>query len=195
MEYNIIIAGTGGQGTVLAGKLLSTPAIKKGLFARTSETIGMAQRGGSVTSHVRFSDNDDAVPSPILGQKTADMLIAMELSETVRVLPLLKDNGVIFTCNNAVFPTTGNYEPEEFLTYLKKAAPDAFIADTAEFIKENGAKTLNVFLLGLAAASGNLPFTADELEEALRETIPAKFLEINLTAFGAGKEAYNHGKP
>jgi indolepyruvate ferredoxin oxidoreductase beta subunit len=192
MEYNIILVGTGGQGTVLAGKLLSTPAIKKGLFARTSETIGMAQRGGSVTSSVRISDNDDGVPSPLLGSKTADMLIAMELSETVRILHLLKDDGVIVTCNNAVFPTTGNYEPEEFLAYLKKAAPNALVADVSQFIEENGAKALNVFMLALAAETGKLPFTADELEESVRENIPAKFLEINLTAFNAGRKS--HGK-
>jgi len=190
MELNIIVVGTGGQGSVLAGKLLAAPAIKKGLFARTSETIGMAQRGGSVTSHVRFSDVPDGVPSPILGQKCADLLIAMELSETIRVLPLLKDDGVVITCNNAVFPTTGNYDPSVMSDYLNKAAPGALIADVTDFIEKNGAKTLNVFLLALAAESGNLPFTTDELEESVRENVPVKFLDVNLTAFNAGRRTY-----
>ncbi|MCL2019432.1 MAG: indolepyruvate oxidoreductase subunit beta [Oscillospiraceae bacterium] len=191
MEYNIVIAGTGGQGTVLASKLLAGAAMKKGLFARTSETIGMAQRGGSVTSHVRFSENPAAISSPILGLKTADMLIVMELAETVRVLPLIKEGGAIFTCNNAVFPITGSYDASEVLEYLQKAAPDAFIADCINFMQKNkttGTKTLNVFMLGIAAASGELPFSADELEESIRKIISPRFLEINLTAFNAGKK-------
>jgi len=166
--------------------------MKKGLSARTSETIGMAQRGGCVTSHVRFTDDLNDVSSPIIGSKSADMIIAMELAETVRVLPLLKEGGAVMSCNNAVFPITGSYDADGVMAYLKKAAPDSTIADCQAFIKENGAKTLNVFLLALAAASGKLPISANELEEAVREAFCGnqKLLEINLKAFTAGKEAY-----
>jgi len=193
MEYNIIISGTGGQGTVLASRLIAAAAIKKGLFARTSETIGMAQRGGCVTSHVRLAAGGKIPSSPILGAKTADMLIAMEIAEAVRVLPLLKDNGTVIACDHAVFPITGAYDKNEVTAYLQKIAPNARITACADFIAAHSAKALNVFLLAAAAESGKLPFTADELEEAVRENVPPKFLEINLTAFNAGKEAY-HGK-
>jgi len=190
MEYNIIIAGTGGQGTVLASKLISAPAIKKGLFARTTETIGMAQRGGCVTSHVRFSDSDDGVPSPMLGAGTVDLIIVMELSETIRHLYMLKNGGKVITCNNAVFPTTGNYEPNVMSDYLAKAAPDAIVADVSQYITTHGAKALNVFLLALAAESGNLPYTADEFEESLKEIIPQQHIGVNLTAVEEGRKCY-----
>ena len=198
MEYNIIIAGVGGQGTVLASKLIAAAAMKKGFSVRTSETIGMAQRGGCVTSHVRIaSARRDAVRcatggnicfSPIIGQKSADMLISMELAETVRVLPLLKDGGTVISCNNAIFPTTGVYNKEEIFSFLKKNTPSAFIADCEDFIKENGTKTLNVYLLAAAAESKKLPFSTSELEEVVRQNIPPKFIELNLSAFKAGKE-------
>jgi len=120
----------------------------------------------------------------------------MELAETVRVLPLLKDSGTVITCNNAVFPTTGAYNQDEILSYLQKNIPSVFIADSKEFIKQNGAKVLNTYLLGAAAqseatvASEKFPFSVCELEEVVRENVPEKFIELNLTAFKAGKEEY-----
>jgi indolepyruvate ferredoxin oxidoreductase beta subunit len=190
MEFNIIISGTGGQGTVLASRLIASAAIKNGYFARTSETIGMAQRGGCVTSHVRLSDTAENNFSPILAQKSADMLIAMEIAEAVRVLPLLKPGGIVIACDHAVFPITGAYDKDEITAYLQQIAPDACITPCVDFIDRHSAKALNVFLLAAAAESGKLPFTPDDLEEAVRENIPKKFLEVNLTAFTAGKEAY-----
>ena len=192
MEFNVLISGTGGQGSVLASKLIAVAAQKKGFSARTTETIGMAQRGGCVTGHLRLTKDLEITASPILARKSADMILAMELAETVRVLPFLKDGGIVISCNNAVFPITGGYDKDEMMKFLKTTAPNALIADSSEFIAKNSAnaKALNVFVLSFAAANGKFPFDLNDLQAAICETIPEKFLELNLTAFNAGKDVH-----
>ena len=190
MEFNVLISGTGGQGSVLASKLIAVAAQRKGFSARTTETIGMAQRGGCVTGHLRLTKDLESTASPILARKSADMILAMELAETVRVLPFLKDGGIVISCNNAVFPITGGYDKDAMMEFLKKSAPDALVSDCTELMKTN-AKALNVFQLAFATANGKFPFDLSDLETAIRETIPEKFLKINLEAYSAGKEAKN----
>jgi len=169
-------------------------AQKKGFSARTTETIGMAQRGGCVTGHLRLTKDLESTASPMLGCKSADMILAMELAETVRVLPFLKEGGIVISCNNAVFPITGGYDKDEMMRFLKNSSCNALIADSSAFIAKNSinAKALNVFVLSFATANGKFPFDLEDLEAAIRETIPEKFLELNLNALNAGKEAH-HG--
>lgn len=103
---DILLAGVGGQGTVLAAKVLAQAAQSKGWQVRTAETIGMAQRGGNVTSHVRMGSNGEAVFSPLITPGTADMVIALEPGEAARALPYLTSGGVLVTATTAIQPVT-----------------------------------------------------------------------------------------
>ena len=103
---NILLAGVGGQGTVLAAKVLAQAAQSKGWAVRTAETIGMAQRGGNVTSHVRMGSNGEAVHSPLITPGTADMVIALEPGEAARALAYLAPGGVLVTATTAIQPVT-----------------------------------------------------------------------------------------
>ena len=103
---NVLLAGVGGQGTVLAAKVLAQAAQEKGWQVRTAETIGMAQRGGNVTSHVRMGSNGEAVFSPLITPGTADIVIALEPGEAARALPFLAPGGVLVTATTAIQPVT-----------------------------------------------------------------------------------------
>ena len=117
---NCILCGVGGQGTVLASKLIAQSAMQKGMFARTAETIGMAQRGGSVVSHVRTGDQ---VPSPLIPEHEADVLIGFEPAEAVRTLRYLKKDGTVVVNTRGIQPVTASltgkgYPEQEMLDYL-----------------------------------------------------------------------------
>jgi len=193
--YNFMIAGVGGQGTVLASKLIATAAMKIGCDVRTTETIGMAQRGGSVFGHIRIAlANDSAsdkinknILSPLIPLGKADAIIAFEPAEAVRQLPYLKKDGVVISCDTAIKPITGSYEVSVMIDYLRKHAPRLIILDGKRLTQQN-AKTLNVSLLGAAAQSGLFPFDADTLSEILPDVLPQHFLEINRKAFELGRE-------
>ncbi len=172
-----MIAGVGGQGTVLASKLIAAAAIKKGYDVRTTETIGMAQRGGSVFGHVRIGEN---IFSPIIPLGRADALIGFEPAETVRQLPFLRKEGSVIVYNS------GN---RDMLQYLKENVQKLTVIE-AQRMTAHSVKTLNVFLLGAAVQSGLLPFDAETLKEVLREMLPERFLEMNLKAFEGG--LYGH---
>ena len=188
-----ILSGVGGQGTVLASKLLAKAAMASGLEVRTTETIGMAQRGGSVVSHIRMGETVD---SPIVPQKSADVVIAFEPAEAVRVLPYLKDNGTMLVCDSPIMPVTsslgGGYDIDEIINFLKKKVSKLTIFSGDKFLESCGnAKALNVALLGTAANTGALPFSSDELENVIKDNIPEKFLELNIKAYDFGKRCTN----
>ena len=120
-QKNIVLCGVGGQGTVLASKLLAAAAMSKDIPVMSAETIGMAQRGGSVFSHLRMGDN---LYSPMIETGTADLIIGFEPGETVRMLPYLKDHGHIVVSTRAVKPVTAtlsgsDYDAPQMLEYLK----------------------------------------------------------------------------
>jgi indolepyruvate ferredoxin oxidoreductase beta subunit len=172
-----MIAGVGGQGTVLASKLIAAAAIKKGFDVRTTETIGMAQRGGSVFGHVRIGEN---IFSPIIPLGRADALIGFEPAETVRQLPFLRDNGSVIVYDS------GN---RDMIHYLKENVQKLIVIE-ARPITAHNVKTLNVFLLGAAVQNGILPFDAETIKQVLREMLPERFLEMNLKAFEGGLHGY-----
>ena len=192
MTFNLIIAGVGGQGTVLASKLIAAAAMKKGFDVRTAETIGMAQRGGSVFGHIRIGEN---IFSPLVPLGKADALIAFEPSEAVRQLAYLSRDGAVITCDSAVQPggMSGSYETSVMMDYLKEKTLKLFLADGAK-LKEQNAKTLNVCLLGAAAQCGIFPFDAGTLRETLTEVLPRSFHEMNLKAFELGIKLFNENK-
>ena len=188
---SIIIVGVGGQGTLLASKILSTAAMERGLFVRTSETIGMAQRGGSVSSHVRM---DAKELSPVIPQGRADLLIGFELSEAARILGKLASEAKAVVNAEKIVPTNvalkkGVYLENEYLELLKKRVPGALLIEgTPLALKAGNARSLNVVMLGAASGAGLLPFGEDEIRAALRKSVKEKTLAVNEKAFDLGLE-------
>lgn len=192
---NIVLCGIGGQGTVLASKLLAAAGMKKGYNVQSAETIGMAQRGGSVFSHLRMGAADEEVSSPMISLGTADILIGFEPGETVRLLPYLKPDGQVITASRSVMPVTaaltgGSYNGADFIDYLKENVKNLSVVDTEAALAELGnPKVTNVLLLGYAAESGALGLTADDLKEALKERLPEKLWDVNFRALDYAKQA------
>lgn len=189
---NIMLTGVGGQGTVLAAKVLAQAAQDKGWQVRTAETIGMAQRGGSVVSHVRMGNNGEEVYAPLIAHGTADLVIAFEPAEAARVLPYLSPDGVLVTASTAVQPVTAAlsenpYKGEDMLVWLRNhfaAAPERLVVvDDAAFLAELGnRKALNTVLLAKAVATGHVPFELDDLRAAISACVKPRFVELNLKA-------------
>lgn len=189
---NILICGVGGQGTVLASKLIVLAAMEKGRRARSAETIGMAQRGGSVVSHVRFGEE---IHSPMIPLGGADVILGLEPGEAMRALPYLKKGGTVIVNTKVIQPVTaslGNsqYDGNRSLDWLERTVPGLILMDGEAVCSRCGsAKVLNVAMLGAAAASGALELSLDEMEHAVRERLPERFLEINLKALRLGAAA------
>lgn len=184
-QKNIVLCGVGGQGTVLASKLLAAAAMSKDIPVMSAETIGMAQRGGSVFSHLRMGDN---LYSPMIETGTADLIIGFEPGETVRMLPYLKDHGHIVVSTRAVKPVTAtlsgsDYDAPQMLEYLKAAVPNLTLVNADQACADIGSsKVLNMVLLGAAIRTGVLDFTISEIEDIMKYTLPEKFREMNLRA-------------
>ena len=184
-QKNIVLCGVGGQGTVLASKLLSAAAMSKDIPVMSAETLGMAQRGGSVFSHLRMGDN---LYSPMIETGTADLIIGFEPGETVRMLPYLKDHGHIVVSTRAVKPVTAtlsgsDYDAPQMLEYLKAAVPNLTLVNADQACADIGSsKVLNMVLLGAAIRTGVLGFTISEIEDVMKYTLPKKFHEMNLRA-------------
>ncbi len=191
MRRDIVLCGTGGQGTVLASRLLATAAMRKCLPVKTAETIGMAQRGGSVLSHVRVGEG---VASPLVGSGRADVILAFEPSEAARQLRLLKPGGAVVVSNRPVVPVsavTGGpaYDLDAVMGYLRGAVSNLTVVDADAAARELGsAKVLNVLLLGAAARTGALGFTVDEVRAAVHDVVPERFLALNDRALDYAKE-------
>ena len=192
MNYNYLLCGVGGQGTVLAAKVLAQTAINMGNEVKTTETIGMAQRGGSVVSHVRVGEN---IHSPLLPMKSADMIIGFEPAEVVRNLSYLKEDGVVVVNKKAVKTTTASlggsdYDGSEMIDYLKKHVKTLVVVDGDAICEQCGsAKVLNVALLGAAVGTGHLQVSEAELTDALLSKVKEQFKEMNLKALKLGMES------
>ncbi len=209
---NILIAGVGGQGTVLAAKLLATAATNKGWQVRTAETIGMAQRGGSVVSHVRMGDAGEEVLAPLITHGTADMIIGFEPGEAARALPYLARDGMVVTATTTVQPVTSAlsgqpYDAQEILntmqTLLYNEAvrlrtsgrrrsrtgsvlhePELVCVNDAVVLRRLGAsrRMLNTVMLAAALSKGRVPLTVEDLREAIPQVIKPQHVPANLRA-------------
>ncbi len=185
MNNNILLCGVGGQGTVLASKLLSAAAMSMGERVLAAETIGMAQRGGSVTSHVRIGKE---AYSPLIARAQADIIIAFEPGEAVRALPYLKKGGTVVLNTRPVRPVMGTlagntYDGSEMLDYIKSKDIKVIALDGEAACEALGSsRVLNVVLLGAAVRSGALDITADMIKKAIVKKINPKFHELNLRA-------------
>ena len=192
---NVLLTGVGGQGTVLAAKVLAQAAQAKGWQVRTAETIGMAQRGGSVVSHVRMGDTGEEVIAPLVAKGTADMIIAFEPAEAARVLPYLAPDGVMVSATTSIQPITAALSSEPYLakatvTSLEKrlnvraGEPARFVLvdDEAVLSQVGNRKALNTVLLAFALKTGHLPLSLDDLRDAVRACVKPRFVELNLAA-------------
>lgn len=186
---SLVFAGVGGQGIVLASKLVAHSALRSGAFVRTAETIGMAQRGGSVVSHVRIGDD---AHSPLVPLGTARAIVAFEPAEAVRCLPYLHRDGTVVVSTRAVPPVTAalsgsEYDGSEALDYLRSHAARVVLVFGDAVCAECGSpKVLNTALLGATSAAGVLGVTMSELEASLRDLLPEKLVDMNVCALHAG---------
>ena len=182
---NIMIVGVGGQGTLLASRILGNAVIRQGYDVKVSEVHGMSQRGGSVVTYVKYGD---AVHSPIIDKGEADIILAFELLEAYRALPWLKKGGKMIVNDQRINPMpviTGAASYPADITDKLAAQVDLTAVDALALATEAGnIKAVNVVLIGVMAKSTSIPY--EEWVETIKATVPAKFLEVNLKAFDLG---------
>lgn len=187
---SILIAGVGGQGTVLTARVLSRLLLQKGYDIKVSEIHGMSQRGGSVVTQVRYGDK---VYSPIIAPKSADHLIAFELLEGVRALPYLKESGTITINEQKINPmpvVTGKASyPDDLETFLHNCGATVKLFNAYLLaLKAGNAKCLNMVMLG--AWAKNAGFDEEECLEIVGANVPQKLLEVNIDGFRRGYHAF-----
>ncbi len=185
-RMDILISGVGGQGTILASKILACAYMLEGHNARTGETIGMSQRGGCVVSHVRSDANSPYIP---LGK--ADVLLSFELCEGARNLPFLKKDGAAVINTARITPLTvalGACEYDEPAMRSSIAASgNAHFIDAEAIAREVGStKAVNTVLVGAAFGLGLLSLKRESIVEAIRMNVAERFFEMNVRALEAG---------
>ncbi len=191
---NVLLAGVGGQGTVLAAKVLASAAQSKRWAVRTAETIGMAQRGGSVVSHVRMASQGEELYASLVTPGTADLIVAFEPGEAARALPYLSRSGTVVTARTTVQPVTAAlagapYDGAAVIGALRSALADqapaarlVAVDDAAVTTAVGTSRVLNMALLGAALATGGFPLALDDLREAVRACVKPQFVALNLAA-------------
>ncbi|KKK42973.1 hypothetical protein LCGC14_1378010 [marine sediment metagenome] len=195
MTYNIMTCGVGGQGLMLVSNILGLACAEFGLNIRTAETHGLAQRSGSIYTHIRIGDN---VFSPLIPYGEADVLLGMEAIETLRFIEYLKPNGIIILNNYIWHPVQSTYQrvknPEtqyisfkEIVDQLKKVTRDIHVLNALDLAKETGNPlTSNVILLGSLAKSNGFPITINQLKDVIPVVVPKKAIDANLKALMIG---------
>ncbi|MEG1528044.1 MAG: indolepyruvate oxidoreductase subunit beta [Clostridia bacterium] len=188
MTKNILLVGVGGQGTILASKILTLGLLQEGYDVKMSEIHGMSQRGGSVVTHVRYSK--DEVFSPVIEMGSADLIVAFEKMEALRYLPFLKPNGKIVV-NDYEIPgspiTSGAVEyPKGIIEEIKAHSNATIIEANVEAEKLGNTKVMNIVLLG--AIIGQMQLTDINWDIILEENVKPKFVEANKLALKRGIE-------
>jgi indolepyruvate ferredoxin oxidoreductase beta subunit len=183
---SVMIAGVGGQGTVLASKILGLAAMKAGMDVKQSEIHGMSQRGGSVVTHVRFGEK---VHSPLVTKGSADIILAFEELEALRSLPYLKAGGMLIVNKQQMLPmpviTGAAQYPVEPVEDMASQGVEVIAVDASGIgLSLGNANMANVVLLGVLA--GVTPFSEVIWQDAIRESLRANLVDMNLQAFKAG---------
>ncbi len=186
---NIMIVGVGGQGSLLASKLLGRLFLSRGYDIKVSEVHGMSQRGGSVVTYVRFGDK---VYSPIIDKGEADFILSFELLEAARWTEYLKPGGKIVTNTQQINPmpviTGAAQYPEGLVEEMQAAGIDVDAFDALSLAEQAGsAKAVNIVLLG--RLSKGFDFSPEDWDRAIELSVPPKFLELNRRAFALGRES------
>lgn len=185
---NILIVGVGGQGTLLTSRIIAKVAVQMGYDVKVSEIHGMAQRGGSVVSQVRYGDK---IYSPIIKKGDADIILGFEKIETARWLDFLKPDGMVIISNERVNPLpvmSGKVKyPDQIHEKIASLVPRTLIVNATEIAAEAGnSRAANVVLVGMLSEAIQIP--APEVESAIKDFVPAKALEVNLKAFQEGRK-------
>jgi len=184
---NIMIVGVGGQGTLLTSRVLGGITIESGYDVKLSEVHGMAQRGGSVVTFVRYGEK---VAEPIVEEGQADVLIAFERLEALRYAHFLKKDGVIIVNDQRIDPmpvVTGVAKyPDGIIEELSKKYRVVSVDAMDEAIKMGNSRVFNVIILGIAAK--NMDFPKEQWIEVIKKTVPPKTIDINVAAFEKGYE-------
>ncbi len=186
---NILIVGVGGQGTLLASRVLGNYAINRGLDCKLSEVHGMSQRGGSVVTHVRIGEK---IFSPIIREGDADIIIAFEKLEALRWRHYLKKDGILVINDQEIMPMPvivgAMPYPVEVFEQIKPEGINLLVINAGEMAKECGnIKVANTIMIG--ALAKNIGFDKKDIVEAVTNTVPAKLLEVNLLAIDKGFNA------
>lgn len=186
---NVMIVGVGGQGSLLASKLLGRLLLSEGLDVKVSEVHGMSQRGGSVVTYVRYGEH---VYSPVIDEEGAEFIVSFELLEAARWLPYLKKDGVIVTNTQQIDPMpviTGNaIYPEDLVQKMKETGAKVDALNCLELAEKAGsAKAVNLVLMG--RLSHYFDLEEEKWQKAIEESVPSKFLEMNRKAFELGRNA------
>lgn len=191
MTKNIMIVGVGGQGTLLASRILGKALIGAGFDVKVSEVHGMSQRGGSVVTYVKYGEK---VQSPIVDKGSADIILAFEELEAYRALPYLKKGGRMIVNTQQINPmpviTGAAKYPENICDKLNNLCDNVTTVNAAELAEEAGnLKAVNVVLIGVMATSTDISY--EDWINTIRNTVPPKFVELNIKAFDLG---YNLNK-
>ena len=186
---SIMIVGVGGQGSLLASRIIGNVLLSQGFEVKVSEVHGMSQRGGSVVTYVKYGDQ---VNSPVIVKGEADIIISFEQLEAARWLPFLKKGGHLVTSTQQIDPMPvingAAVYPEDIIGKIKAQGVDVIAVDAVTLAEQAGtAKASNVVLMGVV--STKMPFEESVWQAALEQCVPAKFLELNRKAFALGRAA------
>jgi indolepyruvate ferredoxin oxidoreductase beta subunit len=190
-RFDLVIAGVGGQGTILASDIIGRTAVKENMPVRAAETHGMAQRGGSVVNHVRLG----CELGSMIPRKGADVLLALEPSEALRYLEYLSDDGIVIVNTDPILPVTVtsglcSYPDVNAIIENLGRGHEVKAFNATGLAKEAGnIQAMNVVMVG--AVSNYLPLSADIMLECVRELVPPKTTDINVRAFELGRVAMN----
>lgn len=187
---NILIVGVGGQGTLLTSRIIAQVAVQMGFDVKVSEIHGMAQRGGSVVSQVRYGKK---VYSPIIKKGDADIILAFEKIEAARWLDYLKPDGMVIINNERVNPLpvmSGKEKyPDEIHEKIARLVSQTVVIDATAIAAQCGNyRAANVVLVGVLSAAIGIP--AAEVEKAIGAIVPAKARQVNLKAFQVSRERF-----
>lgn len=185
---SIMIVGVGGQGSLLASRIIGNVLLSQGFDVKVSEVHGMSQRGGSVVTYVKYGSE---VCSPVVEKGEADIIISFEQLEAARWLPYLKKGGHLVTSTQKIDPmpviTGAAVYPENIIEKIKAQGVDVIAVDALSLAEQAGnSKASNVVLMGVV--STKMPFDVKVWERAVEQCVPAKFLELNKKAFALGRE-------
>ena len=186
---DILIVGVGGQGTLLTSRVLGNLAVSHGYDVKLSEVHGMAQRGGSVVTHVRFGDK---VYAPVIDECGADVMLAFEKLEALRWCGRLKSGGKLFVNTQEILPmpviTGAEPYPDDIEQRIKDMIPNAVFLDALSLAREAGnQKSLNIVMVGVLAR--HMDIEKQVFVDAVKATVPPATLEANLLAFEKGYNA------
>jgi indolepyruvate ferredoxin oxidoreductase beta subunit len=189
-KFDLLLTGVGGQGNILASDIIGEVALAAGYDVKKTDTLGMAQRGGSVVSHVRIAEK---VYSPLIQEGEVDFLLAFEKLEGIRYVNYLRPGGIAIINNHAVPPLSVNLGVEtyptdaEVLQVFKQRSQKIYLVPaSAKAIEAGNAKALNIVMLGCLSAF--MPFTVEQWQDAIQKHLPEKLWKLNMTAFATGRK-------